>query len=50
MAERVMSEADDANVTFKFSQVELQRRAFGLRDEEYLRLKVLSSMLPKIDE
>jgi transposase len=28
----------------------IQRRAFGLRDEEYLRLKVLSSMLPKIDE
>jgi transposase len=28
----------------------IQRRAFGIRDEEYLRLKVLSSMLPKIDE
>jgi transposase len=28
----------------------IQRRAYGLRDEEYLRLKVLSSMLPKIDE
>ena len=28
----------------------IQRRAFGLRDEEYLRLKVLSSMLAKIDE
>jgi len=28
----------------------IQRRAFGLRDEEYLRLKILSSMLPKINE
>lgn len=26
----------------------LQRRAYGLRDEEYLRLKVLTSMLPPI--
>jgi transposase len=26
----------------------LQRRAYGLRDEEYLRLKVLSCMLPEI--
>jgi len=26
----------------------IQRRAFGLRDEEYLRLKVLTCMLPKI--
>jgi transposase len=26
----------------------LQRRAYGLRDEEYLRLKVLTCMLPKI--
>jgi hypothetical protein len=26
----------------------IQRRAYGLRDEEYLRLKVLSSMLPAI--
>ncbi len=26
----------------------IQRRAYGLRDEEYLRLKVLSSMLPQI--
>ena len=26
----------------------LQRRAYGLRDEEYLRLKVLSCMLPKL--
>ncbi|MBK9084216.1 MAG: transposase [Sterolibacteriaceae bacterium] len=25
-----------------------QRRAYGLRDEEYLRLKVLTSMLPAI--
>ena len=25
-----------------------QRRAYGLRDEEYLRLKVLSCMLPEI--
>ena len=24
----------------------LQRRAYGLRDEEYLRLKILTSMLP----
>ena len=28
----------------------IQRRAFGIRDEEYLRLKILSSMLPKINE
>lgn len=28
----------------------IQRRAYGLRDEEYLRLKILSSTLPKIDE
>jgi transposase len=28
----------------------IQRRAFGIRDEEYLRLKILSSMLPKIVE
>jgi hypothetical protein len=26
----------------------LQRRAYGLRDEEYLRLKILTSMLPEI--
>jgi transposase len=26
----------------------IQRRAYGLRDEEYLRLKVLTSMLPEI--
>ena len=26
----------------------LQRRAYGLRDEEYLRLKILTSMLPAI--
>jgi transposase len=26
----------------------LQRRAYGLRDEEYLRLKVLTCMLPEI--
>jgi transposase len=26
----------------------LQRRAYGLRDEEYLRLKVLTCMLPKL--
>ena len=26
----------------------IQRRAYGLRDEEYLRLKVLSCMLPAI--
>jgi transposase len=25
-----------------------QRRAYGLRDEEYLRLKVLTCMLPEI--
>lgn len=24
----------------------IQRRAYGLRDEEYLRLKILSCMLP----
>lgn len=27
---------------------EIQRRAYGLRDEEYLRLKVLTCMLPEI--
>ena len=27
----------------------IQRRAFGIRDEEYLRLKILSCMLPKIE-
>lgn len=27
---------------------EIQRRAYGLRDEEYLRLKVLTCMLPAI--
>ena len=26
----------------------IQRRAYGLRDEEYLRLKILTSMLPPI--
>jgi transposase len=26
----------------------IQRRAYGLRDEEYLRLKILSCMLPKL--
>jgi len=26
----------------------LQRRAYGLRDEEYLRLKILTCMLPEI--
>ena len=26
----------------------LQRRAYGLRDEEYLRLKVLTCMLPQL--
>jgi hypothetical protein len=26
----------------------MQRRAYGLRDEEYLRLKVLTSLLPQI--
>jgi len=26
----------------------IQRRAFGLRDEEYMRLKILTCMLPKI--
>jgi len=26
----------------------LQRRAYGLRDEEYLRLKILTCMLPTI--
>ena len=26
----------------------LQRRAYGLRDEEYLRLKILTSMLPPL--
>lgn len=26
----------------------LQRRAYGLKDEEYLRLKILSFMLPEL--
>jgi transposase len=26
----------------------LQRRAYGLRDEQYLRLKILTYMLPEI--
>lgn len=26
----------------------IQRRAYGLRDEEYLRLKIVTSMLPEI--
>jgi transposase len=26
----------------------IQRRAYGLRDEEYLRLKILTCMLPDI--
>ena len=26
----------------------IQRRAYGLRDEEYLRLKILTFMLPEI--
>jgi hypothetical protein len=26
----------------------IQRRAYGLRDEEYLRLKVLTTMLPPL--
>ena len=26
----------------------IQRRAYGLRDEEYLRLKILTSMLPRL--
>ncbi|MBZ0192127.1 MAG: transposase [Candidatus Kuenenia stuttgartiensis] len=26
----------------------IQRRAYGLRDEEYLRLKILACMLPDI--
>jgi transposase len=28
----------------------LQRRAYGYRDEDYLRLKILTCMLPKLDE
>jgi len=27
---------------------ELQRRAYGFHDEEYLRLKILTCMLPKL--
>ena len=27
---------------------ELQRRAYGFQDEEYLRLKILTCMLPKL--
>ena len=30
----------------RFSIRVIQRRAYGLRNEEYLRLKVLSCMLP----
>jgi hypothetical protein len=26
----------------------IQRRSYGLRDEEYLRLKILTCMLPEI--
>jgi transposase len=26
----------------------IQRRAYGLRDEEYLRLKILTCTLPKL--
>jgi len=26
----------------------IQRRSYGLRDEEYLRLKILTCMLPQI--
>jgi transposase len=26
----------------------IQRRAYGLRDEEYLRLKILTGMLPEL--
>ena len=26
----------------------IQRRAYGLRDEEYLRLKILTAMLPPL--
>ena len=26
----------------------IQRRAYGLRDAEYLRLKILTTMLPKL--
>ena len=26
----------------------IQRRAYGLRDEEYLRLKILTCMLPEL--
>ena len=26
----------------------IQRRAYGLRDEEYFRLKILTCMLPEI--
>jgi transposase len=26
----------------------IQRRSYGLRDEEYLRLKILTCMLPKL--
>ncbi len=28
----------------------IQRRAYGLRDEEYLRLKILTCMLPKLEK
>ena len=30
------------------SRVVIQRRAYGLRDQEYLRLKVLTCMLPAL--
>ncbi|WP_375542537.1 hypothetical protein [Paraburkholderia sp. CNPSo 3272] len=26
----------------------MQRRSYGLRDEEYLRLKILTCMLPRL--
>jgi hypothetical protein len=28
---------------------DMQRRAYGLRDKEYLRLKLLTGVLPEID-
>jgi hypothetical protein len=33
---------------FRANREGAQRRAFGLRNEEYLRLKVLTCVLPKL--
>jgi Transposase len=38
--------ANDAGLNNKIRVI--QRRSYGLRDEEYLRLKILTCMLPQI--